>query len=52
MNRYEIEAERTWDGGWALTLLGASHRVHRTYYGYNKREALRMFRQYTKEQGY
>jgi hypothetical protein len=47
-----IDAERTWDGGWSLALLGASHRVHRTYYGYTKREAMKMFRQYVKEQGY
>lgn len=31
-------------GAWEVSDIIGEHRVHRTYYGYRKREALRLFR--------
>jgi hypothetical protein len=55
MNRYKITVELVEvGGGWSLsTLIGGNssgYRLQRSYYGYTKREALAMFRQYVKEQ--
>jgi hypothetical protein len=49
-----ITAERIEiSGGWSLsTILGGSshgYRIARSYYGYTKREALALFRQYIAE---
>jgi hypothetical protein len=53
MNRPTITAERNQEGAWILSaVIGGSYsgyRVHRSYYGYSKREALALFRQYMQE---
>jgi hypothetical protein len=51
MNRPTITAERLQpSGGWSISaVVGGSYsgyRVQRSYYGYSKREALALFRQY------
>lgn len=54
MTRHQIEAERIEvGGGWSLAvILGGryGYRLQRSYYGYTKREALALFRQFIKEQ--
>ena len=37
-------------GAWILTALWDGYYQHRTYYGYTKREATRLFRDYLKGQ--
>jgi hypothetical protein len=54
MSSYEITAERIEvGGGWSLaTILGGryGYRVQRSYYGYSKREAVALFRQFIREE--
>jgi hypothetical protein len=54
MERLEITTERNREGAWILsTITGGSYsgyRLQRSYYGYTKREALALFRQFVKEQ--
>jgi hypothetical protein len=54
MSSYQITAERIEvGGGWSLaTILGGryGYRVQRSYYGYNKREAVALFRQFIREE--
>lgn len=54
MNRPTITAERIEPfGGWSISaIVGGSsygYRLQRSYYGYTKREAVAMFRQYIQE---
>lgn len=52
MERLEITTERNREGAWILSaVIGGSYsgyRLQRSYYGYTKREALALFRQYVK----
>jgi hypothetical protein len=55
MNRPTITAERIEpSGGWSISaILGGGsygYRVQRSYYGYSKREALALFRQFIREE--
>ena len=54
MNRPTITAERNAEGAWILsTITGGSYsgyRLQRSYYGYTRREATALFRQFVKEQ--
>ena len=45
----EIYYTRTAAGAWELSTLAGSYYTSRTFYGYTKREATRLFRQYIKE---
>jgi hypothetical protein len=53
MERLEITTERNREGAWILSAcIGGSYsgyRLARSYYGYTKREAFALFRQYVKE---
>ena len=49
-----ITAERNAEGAWIFSaVIGSSYsgyRLQRSYYGYTKREAIALFRQFVKEQ--
>jgi hypothetical protein len=51
MERLEITTERNREGAWILSaVIGANgYRLARSYYGYTKREAFALFRQYVQE---
>jgi hypothetical protein len=54
MNRPTITAERIDGfGGWSISAMVGSisygYRLQRSYYGYTKREAVALFRQYLQE---
>ena len=40
--------ERNYEGAWVISDIIGGYRVARSYYGYTKREAIRLFREYTK----
>ena len=53
MNRPTITAERNQEGAWIFSAMvgnSSGYRLARSYYGYTKREALALFRQFIKEQ--
>lgn len=43
-----MSIERTREGGWVVSDIIGGYLVTRQYYGYTKREALQLFRQYAK----
>jgi len=40
--------ERNYQGAWVISDIIGGYRVARSYYGYTKREAVALFRAYTK----
>ena len=42
----DISARRTFQGAWELTAIVAGYLEHQQYFGYTKREALRLFHEY------
>lgn len=41
--------ERNYEGAWVISDIVAGYWVTRKFYGYTKREAVRLFKQYLKE---
>lgn len=44
----EISYERNYQGAWVLNALVGNRYVSRAYYGYTKKEATQLFRNYVK----